>query len=675
MDEGRKKAIEQLKTASPLEMTNLLESIELYDRQSSQEIIDQVYQEFESNENLENEILKPVFTSVIDGLLEATSGGRAARKKGLTASRVLNECESFSYDDDIEFTSLDGYTEFKNARYDNENAEMQYKKDLEAYRKEKAKWKQNGSIGPAPEKPKYGGTMNSNMSEDYLRSNYQDKKKMDDYKNSRVIGKKTLEDEYTNKKNLYLEKKDPNKKYNDEKHRHQAQPDHIVPLKQIHEEYSHNYALTDDDLKEIANMDINFAVTDAQKNQQKRGMSNEEYIKWMEKRGTPLDEETKRIMLEKQREAENGIKKEVNKHVANNILGRVDEKSINEKYDREYQRQIEKYEKKHGAKPTDEDLKKIDESINKMKQNEIEEKKQFQKENRKEIGGNLAKGAASQAKDNAIGDVILFIVKPIYYELSDIFKNGLVDGVNAESNVDALKIRFKRVKDYVFKHAKDFLGESVWEFVKGFISSLIEGIISLFVGIFKQILKILKEGIKIFVQSAQILFGSNSQNMSNAEKGDAIIKLLGGSAIAIAGIGIEALINKMGIADPWSTVVVTMLSGIASALFMYLLDKIDLFSVNSEKRKNRIIEIFDERINDIKEAKESFNIEVLEILKNQQLQFTNISNSINEGIKNDNVDLINDSLFKMANFFKIELGYSNSKEFLDYMDEVDTIEL
>ena len=34
---------------------------------------------------MKDEVLKPVFMSVVDGLLEATAGGRAARKKGLTA--------------------------------------------------------------------------------------------------------------------------------------------------------------------------------------------------------------------------------------------------------------------------------------------------------------------------------------------------------------------------------------------------------------------------------------------------------------------------------------------------------------------------------------------------------------------------------------------------------------
>ena len=104
-----------------------------------------------------------------------------------------------------------------------------------------------------------------------------------------------------------------------------------------------------------------------------------------------------------------------------------------------------------------------------------------------------------------------------------------------------------------------FIGDNIGEFIKGFITSLTECIINLFVGVFKQVLKILKEGIKIFAQSAKILFGKESEQMTPAQKGDAIIKLIGGSVVAIAGIGIEALLAKIGIGEPWSVILSTML--------------------------------------------------------------------------------------------------------------------
>lgn len=621
MDEKRQEAMERLQTASPLEITGILQELEMYDATSSQAVIDEVYQQFESGDNMEDEILKPVFMSVIDGLLEAIPGNQTARKKGLVASRVLKECEEFSYEGESDNrTHVDGYTEYKNAR------------EVDSF--------------------------NSNMTQEYTgnRKLYEDPKAMKQYKKDNLVGEKTLVDEYTGKKNLYYEKDNPHKNYNDPTNRQQAQPDHIVPLIQVHNKFKSNYALDDSDIKRIANQESNFAVTSGKTNQAKGGRTNSEYIKTMEEKGYSVDKQTKQNMLKMQKNAENAIDKKANETVAKNLMGRgeADPKMV--------KAAVEKFKQDNSGKsPTKEEYQEI--------------KQQLEKDKTKEIHGTAVKNAASQAKDYAVGNLILFIVKPIYYEFSDAFKHGWEDGVGANNGKEAIAIRFGRVKQHVLSHAKDFLGDNMREFVKGFVSSLIEGIISLFVGVFKQILKVIKEGIKIFVESSKILFGKNAEMMTPEQKGDAIIKLLGGGVIAVAGVGIEALLNKIGIGEPWSIVLSTMLSGIAATVFMYLLDKADLFSIKAEKRHARIIEIFEERIKDINEAAESFNIVAIEALRRQRENFEFISDEIQEGISSNDIEVINNGLYKMADFMEVELGYSNTEEFCDYMDSVDAIYL
>lgn len=642
MNEERKKAIEELEYASPLEISRLLQEMELYDEKTSQEVLDEVYEKFDSAEHLEDEVLKPVFMSVIDGLLEATAGGRAARKKGLTASRVVEECTSFSYDDlGDSHINVNGYTEYKNINHN----EIEYQIQLE-------KWKRDGKKG---DKPQYNGSVNSNSTQEYVRSNLEDSSAMNDYKEKQRHGEKKIKDEYTGKDNLYVSQNNMPDNYNDETHRKQAQPDHIVPLKQLHEQYKHNYALDDSDLKRIANSESNLAITSAEINQVKRDMTNKQYIEWMDEHGKPLDENTKKIMLQKQKEATKAIESDVNKTVAENLVGKgqVDEKAM--------KNAVNQFKENNGQAPTDEQRNQIEQNLIKKKTTEIR--------------GTAVKNATSQAKDYAVGNIILFIVKPIYYEISDIFKNGLKEGVGADSGSQALGIRFTRVKKYVMTHAKAFFGDSILDFVKGFVSSLIEGIISLFVGMLKQVLKILKEGVKIIVGSVQILFGKNAKAMSPAQKGDAIIKLIGGSVIAISGVALESLLNKIGIGDPWSVVLSTMLSGIASALFMYILDKADLFSTKAEKRYERIKEIFDERIKDVQEATELFDRVALETMKEQRLQFESIQEEINTGLESNDIDSINTGLYKLADFMKVDLQYSNTKEFCDYMDSEEVLVL
>ena len=642
MDEERKKAIEELEYASPLEISRLLQEMELYDEKTSQEVLDEVHEKFDSAEHLEDEVLKPVFMSVIDGLLEATSGGRAARKKGLTASRVVEECTSFSYDDlGDNHTNVNGYTEYKNINHD----EIEYQIQLE-------KWKRDGKKG---DQPQYNGSVNSNSTQEYVRSNLEDSSAMNDYKEKQRHGEKKIKDEYTGKDNLYVSQNNMPDNYNDETHRKQAQPDHIVPLKQLHEQYKHNYALDDSDLKRIANSESNLAITSAEINQVKRDMTNKQYIEWMDEHGKPLDEDTKKIMLQKQKEATKAIESDVNKTVAKNLVGKgqVDEKAM--------KNAVNEFKENNGQAPTEEQRNQIEQNLIKKKTNEIR--------------GTAVKNAAGQAKDYAVGNLILFIVKPIYYEISDIFKNGLKEGVGADSGSQALGIRFTRVKKYVMPHENAFFGDSILDFVKGFVSSLIEGIISLFVGMLKQVLKILKEGVKILVGSVQILFGKNAKAMSPAQKGDAIIKLIGGSVIAISGVALESLLNKIGIGDPWSVVLSTMLSGIASALFMYILNKADLFSTKAERRYERVKEIFDERIKDVQEATDLFDRVALETMKEQRLQFESIQEEINTGLESNDIDSINTGLYKLADFMKVDLPYSNTKEFCDYMDSEEVLVL
>lgn len=638
----RKKAIEELEYASPLEISRLLQQIELYDEKSSQEVLDEVYEKFDSEEHLEDEVLKPVFMSVVDGLLEATAGGRVARKKGLTASRVIEECTNFSYDNlGDNHADVNGYTEYKNINHD----EIEYQIQLE-------KWKRDGKKG---DQPQYNGSVNSNSTQEYIRSNLEDSSAMNDYKEKQRHGEKKIKDEYTEKDNLYVSQNNMPDNYNDETHRKQAQPDHIVPLKQLHEQYKHNYALDDSDLKRIANSESNLAITSAEINQVKRDMTNKQYIEWMDEHGKPLDENTKKIMLQKQKEATKSIESDVNKTVAKNLVGKgqVDEKAM--------KNAVNEFKENNGQAPTEEQRNQIEQNLIKKKTNEIR--------------GTAVKNAAGQAKDYAVGNLILFIVKPIYYEISDIFKNGLKEGVGADSGSQALGIRFTRVKKYVMTHAKAFFGDSILDFVKGFVSSLIEGIISLFVGMLKQVLKILKEGVKILVGSVQILFGKNAKAMSPAQKGDAIIKLIGGSVIAISGVALESLLNKIGIGDPWSVVLSTMLSGIASALFMYILNKADLFSTKAERRYERVKEIFDERIKDVQEATELFDRVALETMKEQRLQFESIQEEINTGLESNDIDSINTGLYKLADFMKVDLPYSNTKEFCDYMDSEEVLVL
>lgn len=595
----------EIRSASPLDLVTKLQEAELYDKKETRTVVDEVYHEFSKQGSLVDEVVVPVFMSIADGLLESTSATRKLRKKGLTASRIINECRTFSYEQSEFFAILpDGYTEWKNIN-------EQTRSDFENYAKN-----ERGS---------------------YSRDKFEDKKRMDEYKQEKFDnngGRINATDEYTGQKNVYQYRKNPDARRNIEKykHDHQAEVDHIVPLKQIHNQLKGNYAISDEDIKNIANNDTNLALTSARINRGegapgaggKFDMTNAEFVndqRRREKEGKAnlrLSKEAKENMLKMGKESQKTVNEDANKAIFNNITGK-------------------------GTSDTT------------------------------KIWSKTAVNAANQSKDYVVGNVILFFIKPLFYEVSDIFRNGLEEGVDADSTKQAFKIRFGRIKQYVMNNVLAFLGDNIGEFIKGFLSSLIEGIISLFVGILRQILKVVKEGIKILVKSGKVLFGKESKHMSAAEKGDAIIKLIGGSVIALCGIGIETLLNKIGVMEPWSIILSTILSGIASTLFMLILDKIDLFSVKAEKRRKRIEEIFDERIKDIREAEQNFNLAAIETMRAQRLQFMDIENNINKAIKANDITTINSGLFELASFMNVDLGYNNLEEFNKKFDKLEIV--
>ena len=617
---GEKKTSEEiirdLENISPLALPKYIEECEFYDMTSSRKILDEAIAEFEKDGGAQNSILKPVFLSVADGLIEALPGGPKLRQKGLTPQRIYDECEAFSYEGALEPPMLGSpaYMEYKNAR--------EYNRDF-----------------AKNERTKYSPETRAAL--------YENKNAMNKYKENAVKNNgdsKNLIDEYTGRKNITAYKDNPDQRRNDPTARYQAQTDHIVPLKQIHDQVAGNYALSDNDIRIIANQDYNFALTSGKINQTKLDQTNSDYVK---KNKDVLDKTTRDLMLQKEREAQAALNSKTNEIVGKNLLfqGTVSGNEAKAAY--------QKFAEENGRKPTT------------AEKNAI--KSDLQKQKTLDVHGQLAKNAAGQAANYAIGNVIVFILKPLYYEIKDTFVNGFKDGVNASSGLEAIRIRFTRVKDYVVKNVAAFIGDNLWDFIKGLVSSLIEGIISLFVGIFKQILKIIKEGFRLFVQSAKILWGKDSAQRSAAEKGDAIIKLIGSSVMALAGIGIEALLNRIPGVGKFSVVLATMLSGIASALFMYLLDKADLFSVKAEKREQRIKEIFELRIEDLKNDTRTFDASVRNKIREQRIAYEKLSASMDSALEHDDFSAVSKSLDGFAAFFHVTLPYQDNDSFIRYV--------
>lgn len=233
----------RMATASPLEVPYLLMQLEQYDCETAMELFDRINREFDK-EDLMNNVLTPVTTTIIDSLLMLPVFKGITRKLGLSANRIMVECQAFNYDGSILYLQPDSFVEKSN----------------------------QDSINSA---------WGENHRPNYERSKYENTSKMGRYKKEVVEkagGKKNLTDEYTGENNITEKKSNPDFRRNDPKNDYNAETDHIVPLKKIFEQVQNNMGLSDRDIENIANADDNLAVTARRINNPKRDMTNSEFI-------------------------------------------------------------------------------------------------------------------------------------------------------------------------------------------------------------------------------------------------------------------------------------------------------------------------------------------------------------------------------------------------------------
>lgn len=89
--------LNDLSNTSPLMMSKKLIEYELYDQQDSIEVLNSIYEEFENNQNIVDELVTPVFFNICDGIVKHPKLGLA--KSGITATRLVNEIKYFDYED------------------------------------------------------------------------------------------------------------------------------------------------------------------------------------------------------------------------------------------------------------------------------------------------------------------------------------------------------------------------------------------------------------------------------------------------------------------------------------------------------------------------------------------------------------------------------------------------
>lgn len=618
--EERLEKIREIENLSPLEMSKNLMDIELHDLKSSQEILDEVYKSFESKDSIIDEVLFPCMFTVVDGLaagvgVKNKKSGQVG-KYGISASRFMNEVKTFSYDENKT------YSEHRDLSILKENGMTEsIKKNMRIF--------------------------NKNTGRNYKRENIEDTTKMNGYKEEYFKNKKSTQDEYDKKSVVYLERNNPDKRFRNEgKHRNQAETDHVISAHHVYKRYESNIAFDDRDIKDIANIAGNFAVTSNKTNNPKRQHSAKE-LRELKKQGKiDIPDEVIDAIEIKEHEAIEKMEIFANKRAQKKI--KIFDNSLDEE-------QLKAVAKLKGKK-------------------KIKEIKRLKKENLKSKGkmyGRVGGEASAEMAQEALGDVMMLAITPITYEIMDSIKNGVEDGVKKKGVMDAIKYRFSRVFKYLINKLKSFKIK-----ISDALSTLLQKMVNILIKIYFQgvvlVAKIVMRGFSSLIQAYNTVFGKGSEELSKSEKTDAIVKVIGSLVTAVAGVFIEDLLDN-ALPEALSVPLSVIITGILTTLVTFQLNKMDLFSVKAEKRHSAVKEIFDKRVAEIKEAAELFDEKAIQTLKKHQNLHSNISKNINLAFENGDIDVINENIFELAEFFNVKMEYSNTNEFIEYFDSAEKI--
>ena len=155
------------------------------------------------------------------------------------------------------------------------------------------------------------------ISGDYNRKRYEDKKRMEAYKDNAFGDRKTITCEYTGQV-LHRDKEAAVHKYgNDKANVHIPNVEHIDSLSNTHKKYKGTVAgnlISDEQFKDILNGDDNFAMIGDKINKSKGSKSCGEYIN-----KNDLSPKTRDNMIALQKRADATIKKKVRNAAVNNV--------------------------------------------------------------------------------------------------------------------------------------------------------------------------------------------------------------------------------------------------------------------------------------------------------------------------------------------------------------------
>lgn len=543
--------IKKLESASPLQASKVLIDMELYDQQSSLEVLESIYEDFDTGGNIIDELVTPIFYNVIDASFQHPKLNKVFQpeKHNLTPSKVINEVKSFDYSQ-YEANEKKDKWEYSNEDLAQKKNRHEYYANKDSYNKAVAEGKESGEY-----------------------YNFRDGTKMKIHRNK-------FDEDFD--------------EYRQENTDQKTHVDHILSGSKVHKAFK-NLPLSDEDLKSIINMEENYAMMVGGDNQSKG-----------------------------------------NERTAFQF-------AMSGKKDKNWKG----YTAKQKARMFGKDVKAGVASSS--------------------MAAGLA--AKNQAKSRAVGDLILLCFKPLYFEITDIFKNGICHNTGTDEAIKAITFRFKRVSKFIMKEVVPFALDSLKSFFSDLVTFFFTALGGLIIALFTKAISLVIKGFKAIVEAIKIAF-SKDKKLTPSQKADAILKLLATTVVTLVVEYFQEQLMGFLNGTPFEVlkeIITLLVSGIASSIIVYFLDKLDLFSVKGEMRAQRVKEIFEMRIQQVKENTDAFETAAIEKLARDKLQFRGITEQMSKAI--DNKKDVNKSVYNMADFMKIDLKIKSTDDFMDLLEK------
>lgn len=434
--------------------------------------------------------------------------------------------------------------------------------------------------------------------------------------------------------------------------------DHVTPLKKVHDQYAHfieRYvdldALDENGktvLQRMANDDSNLQVLSGDKNASKGGgMTNTEFIAMCDKVKKAADiykkmgtaSEAEKIELQNEL---NGLGLNANRR--RDARQMANEENLSE----EEKKRLNKY---------------------KLTPEQEAELRENQRKSEANIRKTLLIEGSKTVVIEQIGRLVGYLAGPIGFEIRDSMKNGITHGFEGCNSFEAFCKRMWRALKFVFKKIGEILTDFACDFGK-MLATLFAGLCKTLKDFFGKFFDVALSGISVIIESIKILFGEGTM----VEKGDAILKVIVGFATGVLGqYVIDQVLEAAGIPDPFSDIIAAIASSVIGAAVTALFDKLDLFGIKRELRRQRIEEIFKLRREKLETASRSFNMAALEALRLQRSAFENVRSRIQESLGKKDFVAMNLAIDDACALYHIQVPYSTPAEFIKYIQQNTTI--